>query len=145
MRTVCAFLFLLLLGGCSDRSDQTPEAGSPAEAPEAPSPTELLEQAQAGTEKEHALPTVQVAWRGEGDRIEVSIWEMHCDGCALDVTDAIEAIEGVETAEADWFSSEVVVHLTDASQRDAVIGSIRKAVHEQERIIVGEDKAPSDG
>jgi Cu+-exporting ATPase len=73
-------------------------------------------------------PVVTQAWRGSGATLELSVWEMHCMGCASKVEKAFAKVPGVQSAEADYESSVVKVTLTDAAQRDAVIAALPAAL-----------------
>jgi copper chaperone CopZ len=88
-------------------------------------------------------PTVATAWRGSGDTIEVTVWEIHCGGCASEVQDAIAEIEGVTSVVAKTGSHLVTVKIQDPAKRDAIIPKIREAVHSVSKIIVGEDPEPA--
>ena len=84
-------------------------------------------------------PTVTTAWRGDDDRILVSVWEMHCPGCEIEVEQVIEPIQGVAAVRANWETSEVRIDLAEGTPRDEAIARIREAVHENGRLILGED------
>jgi copper chaperone CopZ len=73
-------------------------------------------------------PEVKVAWRGEGPALELSVWHMHCGGCALKVENAFKEVPGVKDAVADHETSVVKVTLADAAQRDAVIARLPEAL-----------------
>jgi copper chaperone CopZ len=95
---------------------------------------------RARPKKEKATPPpVTTAWRGQGEVVELSVWEMYCAGCEKQVEDAVGALEGVASVEADAPSSVVTVRLRDASLRDAAIPRIRDAVHSVRKGVLGED------
>ena len=69
-------------------------------------------------------PAVTVAWRGSGEVIELSVWEMHCPGCEALVEDGFKAVAGVKGVEADFETSVVKVTLADAKERETVIAKL---------------------
>lgn len=113
-------LAVLLLAACSA------ETPSPAAAP-------------ADEEGARTPPAVTTAWRGEGKDLRVSVWEMHCPGCEIEVEQVLEPIEGVAAVRANWETSEVRIEVADGFPREEVIARIREAVHENGRLILGED------
>jgi copper chaperone CopZ len=85
---------------------------------------------------------VEQAWRGEGNVVEVTVWEMMCQGCEMAVEEAAEAVDGVVAAEAKHETSLLRVKIADPTRREAVIAALRDALHENGRQIVGEDPIP---
>jgi copper chaperone CopZ len=77
--------------------------------------------------------------------VEVSVWEMHCQGCELEVEGAIGAVDGVAQVRADHESAVVRIELADAARREAVIPRIRDAIHANGRQVIGEDTLPPAG
>lgn len=113
---------LLLLAACG------------AEAPSA----ESAAQAQPAAPAQPAVP----AWRGSGEAIEVTVHELHCEGCEMEIEKAISGIEGVEEVEAQHETDLVRVRLADAALRERAISAIRDAIHRTGRQVVGEDEIP---
>lgn len=143
MRTLATLSLLaplaLLFAACDSKCgcDKAKEPAQPtpvasAAKPDAPAqPTLPAPVAEEGARKP---PVVSKAWRGSGATLELSVWEMHCMGCAGQIQDAFAGLPGVKSAEADYESSVVKVTLADAAQRDAVIARIPaalKALNEQ--------------
>ncbi len=95
----------------------------------------LLTLGACGTE-----PPVVPAWRGEGNLVEVTVHEIHCAGCEQAVEDAIALAAGVDAVTADHVTKLVLVTLEAEADRDAAIASIRDAIHEAGRKVVGEDE-----
>jgi copper chaperone CopZ len=95
-----------------------------------------------GSKTRPTPPTVAAAWRGAGDTIELSVWEMTCPGCVKNVETRVSGIEGVVSAKADQETSLLTVKIKDAASRDALVAKIRDAVHAEKKIVLGEDKAP---
>jgi len=119
-RLLLGLLAGALLAACSG------ETGSPAPAP-------------VDEEMGRQPPVITTPWRGDDDRILVSVWEMHCPGCEIEVEQALEPIQGVAAVRANWETSEVRVDLAEGTPRDDVIARIREAVHGNGRLILGED------
>ncbi len=119
-RLFLGLVAFLLLAACSA------EAPAPAAAP---------------TDEEGARtpPEVATTWRGEGSDLRVSVWEMHCPGCEIEVEQALDEVPGIETVRANWETSEVRIELAEGFSRDEVIARIREAVHANGRLILGED------
>lgn len=92
--------------------------------------------------EERQPPEIVTPWRGEGNVIEFSVWELHCPGCELEVEEAVKALPGVASARADWESSVVRIELDDSTSRDAAIPLLREAVHASGRLVLGEDERP---
>ena len=138
-----ATLLLAACGECEDCKKDAPAAPTTAQTKAAPAADPAAEwfQAQekdgaAAPAAERKPPVVKVAWRGSGDTIELSVWEMHCGGCALLVEEGFAAVAGVKSVTADHETSVVKVTLTDAAQRDAVIAKlpgVLEAVNEKEQ------------
>ena len=123
-----ALLGPLLLAGCGGETPTVvPSAGPPPSTDDAPA------------DAARRPPTVDTPWRGEGRELRVSVWEMHCAGCELEVEEVLKAVPGVADARAYWETSEVVIQLEETTPRDDVIAGIREAVHANERIVLGED------
>lgn len=78
-------------------------------------------------------------WRGEGRLVEVTVDDIHCQGCEKEIEDALAVVEGVETVRADEVSKLVLVELEPESDRHAVIPALRDAIHGIGKKIVGED------
>jgi len=83
-------------------------------------------------------------WRGEGVEIEVTVSPIHCQGCELAIETALGEVEGVRKVKADHLSKKVHVWLDGPDARDAVIAKVRETLHEQERLVVGEDEIPDE-
>src|SRR5262245_57826943 len=121
MRTLPLLAAALLLAACGECCDCTKDAPEkPATAQAKPAPAEdaaeawfKAEQAKdaAAPEAERKPPVVKAAWRGSGDTLELSVWEMHCGGCALLVEEGLATLPGVKAVNADWESSVVKVTL----------------------------------
>lgn len=149
-RRLPLLLLALSLAGCGDcdcckKKEPAPTASAAAAgAPQAPtaatSPASGGGAAAVEAEPEAARtpPEVKVAWRGEGARLELSVWEMHCQGCAMRVEEALKALPGVSAVEASWSDSKVSVTLADASGRAAAIEKIRAALKAEEFRVLGE-------
>lgn len=106
---------------------------------EAPLPAAAPAAAPAKEEGARVPPTVTTAWRGEGTDLRVSVWEMHCPGCEIEVEQVLEPIPGVAAVRASWETSEVRIDVAEGTPREEVIARIREAVHENGRLILGED------
>ncbi|MHC5009913.1 MAG: heavy-metal-associated domain-containing protein [Planctomycetota bacterium] len=127
-------LALLLLTACGEAEDppRTP-SGEPRATPTEPA---AAERPEAPTRP----PEVTQVWRGEGDVIKVSVWELHCGGCEMSVENALGEIAGVEEVKADRMTATVTLRVSDPSRREDLIARIRDALHENERQIIGEDE-----
>ena len=90
-----------------------------------------------------APPFSPETWRGEGAHVEVKIHDMHCEGCERSVKEALGALDEVAAVEADNVTDLVLVTLKGPGGRDAAIARIREALHDQHRLIVGEDEIPT--
>ena len=122
MRTflVLALGLALLLPACGSGDEpptETPDKGT-ANKPEEPAEPEC--------------PTVTATWRGEGNLLEFSAWEMMCGGCESTVKKRIRALDGVAEVEADRDSSVVKVTLEDGTDREALAKKITAALEEPE-------------
>lgn len=82
------------------------------------------------------------AFRGAGVEVEVTLAGMHCQGCEIEIENAVQALDGVEKARADHESGLVRVWIRDPDAREALIAAVRDAVHTTEYKIVGEDEIP---
>lgn len=125
------------------KKDAPPPAGqASAGAPAAPGAAAATAPSTAAVdalvEPERKPPQVQVAWRGEGTRLELSVWEMHCEGCELRVEEALKALPGVAAVKASHKDSSVTVTLSDAAQRPALIEKIRATLTAEDFRILGE-------
>lgn len=87
-------------------------------------------------------PQAEPTWRGSGPHIEVTVHDMHCPGCELEVEEALGGVEGVEGVTTDWNTNLVRVELEDGAARERVIPALRKAIHAMDRQVVGEDPVP---
>lgn len=83
-------------------------------------------------------------WRGEGATIEITVHDMHCSGCELEVETALEQVPGVQAVTARWEDNRVTVTLADAVSRETAIQALREAIHRNGRQVVGEDAIPAD-
>jgi copper chaperone CopZ len=127
-----SFALSLGLAGCCD--DCSSCKSEPSEAPvESPDATAAAK----------VPPTVAVPWRGAGDTVELTVWELYCPGCVKAIETRVGALEGVVSAKATKGSGTLVVKLQDAASRDAVIAKIREAVHAEDKIVLGEDPLPA--
>ena len=81
---------------------------------------------------EPQCPTVTATWRGDGNLLEFSAWEMSCGGCESTVKKRIRAIDGVAEVEADKDSSVVKVTLDEGVDRDALAEQITQALEAPE-------------
>ena len=129
----------VLLAACDCNCEKSKEPAKPTsaaaasakgDAPAAAKVEPAAEWSIDGEEKPPTPPVVKVAWRGEGASLELSVWHMHCGGCAFKVQEAFAAVPGVKSVEADNETSLVKVTLTDAGQRDAVIARLPVALKE---------------
>ena len=82
-------------------------------------------------------------WRGEGNLIEVTVHDLHCDGCEVNVEGELALVEGVESVTADHETDLVLVILEAEADRVQSIPVIRNAIHEAGMLIVGEDAIPT--
>ena len=82
------------------------------------------------------------AWRGEGATVEVTVHDMHCPGCELEVEQALGGVAGVEDVTARWQDNRVTVELADPASREQAIQALREAIHANGRQVVGEDEIP---
>jgi len=78
-------------------------------------------------------------WRGEDNLVEVTLDDIHCGGCEVEIEEALAAVEGVATVEADSVSRLVLVMLKKETDREAAIQALRAAIHGTGRKVVGED------
>jgi copper chaperone CopZ len=133
MRLMLIAPLAVLFAACDCNCDKEKQPAKPTSAAAAPAKVEpapewkIDEGAEA---KPRTPPVVKVAWRGEGANLELSVWEMHCGGCAAKVQEAFAAVPGVKSVEADNETSLVKVTLVDATQRDAVIARLPAALKE---------------
>ena len=134
MRFLPLALAALLFTAC-EKCDSCKGGACPEkEKPAAPAPAATPAAAKAGApvvEEEapkHVKPEVAVAYRGTGMDIELSVWELHCGGCAAQVEEAFAAVPGVLTVSADYESSLVKVTVADAAKRADVIAALPKAL-----------------
>lgn len=86
-----------------------------------------------------AEPAPFPAWRGEDNLIEVTVDEIHCQGCEVDIEKALATVEGVTTVEADHLTKLVLVVLETETDRDTAIAALRVAIHGAGHKVVGED------
>lgn len=77
-------------------------------------------------------PTVETTWRGDGNVIEFTAWQMGCSGCESTITKRLTAIDGVTAVTADHTTATIKVELDDAAKRDAVIEAITPALEKPE-------------
>lgn len=128
----------LLLAACGecDSCKQKDAPGTTAAA--APGPAAAVAAVDALEAPPAKPPEVQVAWRGTGDVIELSVWEMHCGGCELKVEESLGALPGVKAVQADHATSVVKVTLADAAQRETLIPKIRTTLKDGEFRVLGE-------
>lgn len=153
-RTLLTALLLaplaLVLSACGDCKDcasckdapakSAPAGGTTAAAAPsaAPGATAAAVDAEPEDGAPKAPPEVKVAWRGSGDVIELSVWEMHCGGCEATVEESLSALAGVKEVKADHTTALVRVTLAEAGQREALIGRIRSTLKERDFRVLGE-------
>ena len=128
----CLALLLLTACGKSEDPPRTPSS-EPRSTPTEPA---AAERPEAPTRP----PDVTQVWRGEGDVIEVSVWELHCGGCEMSVENVLGEIAGVEEVSADRMTATVTLRVADPSRRESLIALIREALHGNDRQIIGEDE-----
>jgi len=87
-----------------------------------------------------ADPAPAPPWRGEGKYVEVEVHDLHCAGCEKNVEDHIGVVEGVAAVTSSHEEDLVLVTLEDAEGREAIIPSLREAIHEAGFKVVGEDE-----
>lgn len=121
---LCA-LALIGLAACGGQSD-APTAASTTTTPADETATKPAE----GPPEE--CPTVETTWRGEGNVIEFTAWQMGCSGCESTISKRLKAIDGVTTVTADHTTATIKVELDDAAKRGAVIEAITPALEKPE-------------
>ena len=87
-----------------------------------------------------AEPASVPTWRGEGHLVEITVHDLHCEGCEKTVEDEIALVEGVDSVTADHVTNLVLVTLEAQAERVATLPGIRDAVHEAGMQVVGEDE-----
>ena len=132
MRLMLIAPLAVLLAACDCNCDKAKEPAKPTSAAATPAKVEPAPEwkIDGEDEKPPAPPEVKVAWRGEGANLELSVWHMHCGGCAAKVEQAFAAVPGVKRVEADNETSLVKVTLVDATKREAVIAQLPVALKE---------------
>lgn len=131
-----ASLLALLLASC-EKCDSCKD-GTCAQGPKTPAAASAPAAPAEAAEAEPTPPVVKVAWRGTGTTLELSVWQMHCAGCEMDVEEALKGLAGVRQVKADHATSTVTVEMTDAARRDALIASVRTALQATRFRILGE-------
>lgn len=79
-------------------------------------------------------------WRGEGNLVEITVHDLHCDGCEKSIEDELALVEGVESVTADHETNLVLVVLEPEADRAQSLPALRNAVHEAGMLVVGEDE-----
>lgn len=65
-------------------------------------------------------PAVTAMWTQSDEReLTFHVWHLHCDGCAGQLTDRLEGLDGVEGVFVDRPTSEVVVEYAEGTDVDA--------------------------
>lgn len=82
-------------------------------------------------------------WSGTDGLVEVQVHELHCTACEDSTRQALGALPGVASVEADHETDRVRVHLDPGVDRYAVIPGIREALHGIGKDVVGEDEIPT--
>ena len=66
-----------------------------------------------------------------GDQVVFAVRGMHCDGCAQAITEAVQALPGVKSAEVSFADKRaVIVPMKGGFDPEAVLAAIRKMGYE---------------
>lgn len=112
MRIFTTLVLTLLLTACGRSDGGTSESGVAA--------------------PESAPPAVAATWRGEGNVLEFSAWEMGCSGCESTIQKRVGGLDGVTSVAADKASAVVTVQLADGADRMAVAKKITEVLEHPE-------------